>query len=414
MFKSRASASSNPSKKEGSRRAPKGKLDRPVMMGAPDKHSKKSSFGAKKPGKSRAGKPVAVFDVGSKTSKVVVGKVKDNRIYIDVLDGIINPKSCIDDGKIVDHHGVYSTIKELLNNNGVKLRDAVFTVDSREILRREMDIADVAKAEDRMGLVSYEMGQYLPIDTTSYVMQLKVISAYEEERARKLKVSVGAVPKNLIEPYVKLTDDAGLERVAMDINSNSIEKLINLEIASNPRSSLKDKNIVFIDMGHSYFNISIFGNGRYLFNKIVEVGGVNLDNAIAERMGVSEDEAEVIKIKNGTTYSVMDIIYHLHETPDSNNLNDLVLKDSLSTLDEWANEISQVLKYYTTRNRKNTIDEICLYGGCSFIKGIDEYFEKKLSLPTRCFYKFESVRLSNHELNDNILNYLNAIGALIR
>ncbi len=380
----------------------------------PSKVSYKVAKSSKKIGTTRNNKMLVSFDVGSKTTKMVVGKIKDGKLYIDIIDGLINPKSCVADGKIIDQHGIFSTVKELISHNGVKLRECVFTVDSTEIIRREMDIADVSKAEDRLGLVAYEMGQYLPIDTNSYVMQTKTIGTFEEDRTKKIKVSAGAVPKNLIEPYVRLTDDVGLERVAMDINSNAIEKLLNLELKMNPRSELRDKNIAFIDMGHSYFNISIFGGGRYLFNKVVEIGGVNIDNVISERMGVSEDEAEVIKIKNGSSISIMDLIYRLHEKPASGNLNDTVLKDTLSIYDEWANQISQVVKYYTTRNRKNTIDAVCLYGGCSFINGIDEYFGKKLQLPTSSFYDFGCIKLSNHELNDNILNYLNAIGAIIR
>lgn len=364
--------------------------------------------------KAKTNKELLVLDVGSKTTKLVVGKYNGKNLIIDVMDGIVNEKNACIDGKIIDRQEIKNTIKTLINSSKVKTRNSVITMESTEFIRKDLEIASVPDS-DILGVVSFGMAQYLPTDISSYVLQVKNIEDIDEMAAKKKKVSVGVMPKSIVLDYVQLTDALNLEREAMDMNSNALEKLLSLEIQNNPRSELANKNIVFIDMGHSFFNISIYNNGKYLFNKVLNIGGSMIDAVISDIMNIKTEEAEMIKIENNELHTAMDLQYKFGNTLEKpKSKEDKILNETLYIFDSWTSEINQVLKYYTTRNRNNSIDEVYLYGGGSFINGIDEYFEKKLQITTKDFVDFTCIKLPNLELNKNILNYLNAIGALIR
>lgn len=377
----------------------------------PNKESKTKSPTKIKP---ISNKPLIVFDIGSKTTKLVMGRFKGSRISIEAMNGSVNGKGSAYDGKILNLAEMSRVGKKLMSVSSLKLKEAVFTVESSMLIRRDMDIPNVPES-DVLGLVSNELRQYLPIDINSYILQVKLIGNVKEDGVQKKRIAVAALPKDIAEGFVNFSDTLGLDRNAMDINSNALEKLIMLENSVNRDSEFLDKNVVFIDMGHSFFNVAFYSNGKYLFNRMIPIGGKMVDSAIAERKRISEEEAEPIKIANAAKYSTLDLMHRFSKSKDlPQSSEDKVLYDTKNIYDKWANEISQVLKFFTTRDRKNTIDEIYLYGGCSFISGIDQYFERILKYPTKTFSNFKCIEAGSNEINKTILNYMNCIGAIIR
>jgi len=369
---------------------------------------------SKKGARQGSSKPLVVLDIGSKTTKLVSGRFRGNRITLEGFNGTVNTKEVTADGKISNLPEAERIIKELVKKSHSSLHDLVFTVDTTGLIRREITIPYVSE-EYVLGAVTYQMGDYLPIDINSYVLQVKEIGVFSENGHKRRRMSVAALPKEVTETYLTLCEKLNISMNSLDVNSNAVEKLLSLEIKTNPGSPFKGKNVVFIDMGHSYFNVSIYSNGKYLFNKIIAVGGKMVDKVIAARMHIPEKEAEVKKIANGSKYSVIDLMHRFSNDPNvENNFEALVLRDSLVIYEKWVSEVNKILNYFTTRDRANKIDEVYLYGGCSFINGIDEYFERRLQLPTKTFANFGSIELSSGEVNRNILNYLNVTGALIR
>jgi len=262
----------------------------------------------KVPKKSKmSGKARMSLDIGSKTTKLVTGILKGNSVNISSVNGTINKSEACFDGKMLDIHEVESTIKRLISSSSVHTKSAVCTIESTEIIRREMDISDVSEG-DLEGLVSYEISQYLPIDTANYLLQIRKLGSYQEDKINKIKIAVGAMPKGIAESYQKLYSALGLDQSALDINSNALEKLIKLEKKADSRSVFNNRNVAFIDMGHSFFNISIFGNGDYLFSKLLPIGGSMVDSVISDVYRIGLNEAETVKIRKSDNYSINDML----------------------------------------------------------------------------------------------------------
>ena len=360
-----------------------------------------------------SGKLRLAMDLGSKTSKLVVGKFKGSRASIDVMNGTVNNKGTVLNGKILNIGDAQKTVQKLIKASGTRVRNVVFTVETTSLIRREIDIPNVPD-EFVEGAVGYQMSEYFPIYVQSYSLQLKPVGTFTEDGYKKRRFSVAALSKEITETYVNFCDVMGIDNNSMDINSNAIEKLLQLEIRTNPNCPFKNRNVVFIDMGHSYFNVGVYANGTYLFNKMIPVGGYMVDDAIAKRMKIVPEDAEQIKVGNGTKYSAMDLMHQFSKSSGRDDMEGMVLRDTLSVYERWVTEIEQVLKYFTTRNKSNNIDEIYIYGGCSFINGIDQYFNRRLRLPTQAHADFRCIDAGSHELNKIVLNYLNPIGALIR
>ena len=322
------------------------------------------------------------FDIGSFNTKMLVGREKNGRLYMDQILSMRTPDKACMDGMVSEADNLSKMLASLSDQSRSTSKDMVFSIESSKIIKREFIIPQIPE-EDIAGLVTYEMGQYLPIDISQYSIQHKLTRSIEEEGVTKNEVSVSAVPKDIIQSYQQLFATVGLRPVAMNINANSIEKLIQYDMAYNPVSEYGEKNVVFIDMGHSGFNVSFYENGIYQFNRIIEIGGRMIDTLLLESLQMKQDQVFDIKRELCEKISVVDLDKKYGHVPDNyqpQNPNEKVLIELTSTFSQWIGQIDRVLQYMT-RSRERSIDNIYLYGGSSLIKGLDTYLANKLHIP---------------------------------
>ena len=374
----------------------------------------------KKPQQSAAKKikTALSIDIGNKMTKIVIGRQKGNTIGVEKAFAIRTPENACYDGLITNTEELGRVLKDFISKSNIRLKDVIFTIESTKIIKRELIIPEVSD-DDMLGVVTYEMGQYLPIDTNSYIIQCKKLEKItSEDGSSKMKVSVGALPKNIIEDYMKMLSSVGLQPHAMDIHSNALEKLVQMDIANNKSREVADKNVVFVDMGHTFFNIAVFENGKCTLNRVMEIGGQMIDKLISDRLQIDSFKAESVKWDLCSKINVLDIARKYGDLSkiDMNGRtdNEKILIEMISIINYWMNQIEKVFKYYTTRDRNNSIDQIYIYGGCSLINGIDDYFEKRFSVRSGRITSLGQYDYLQSGMAKEMPLYTNAIGALIR
>ena len=77
-------------------------------------------------------------------------------------------------------------------------------------------------------VIRYEIQQYLPINLEDYILQGKILAEKEVDGTKKLEVRVIAYPEKIARGYYNLLLKLGLKPDALDVNYNSVNKLINL------------------------------------------------------------------------------------------------------------------------------------------------------------------------------------------
>lgn len=390
---------------------------KPVLMKVEEK--KQDMYGRKSKAKNpkvksfkrkRSSKPLISLDVGSHTLKIVVGQYKNNRVIIKKMCSIQISEFAISDGKLVQKDSVGAGILNLLRDAKVHGKDIVCTVESSEVIRREMLLPWVNEG-DIKGLITYEIGQHLPINPESYIIQYKVRGNKAGKDVQQLRLIVFAMPKNLASDYLDMLRSLHLKPYAMDTNTNALEKLLSLKNTVKPNH----KKIVFIDMGHSRFNVSFFGSEDCLFSKKLDIGGDMLNEVLLSNFEIGEKEAEKLKIYNMERISVLDMSNAYGSTTEpmtarADEESEIILKCFMEIIERWTDEIDQVLKYIFRENGE--IDVIYLYGGCSNIYEINRYFQARFGIETICIEHISSI--TGKIDRGQIPIYLNAICALIR
>jgi type IV pilus assembly protein PilM len=225
------------------------------------------------------------------------------------------------------------------------------------------------------------------------------------------------VPKSIIQTYQNLFTSIGLNPLSMEIHSNSIEKLIQFHKNLTSNSAYANKGVIFIDMGHSFFNVSFYEKGLYQFNRVIEAGGRDLDSIISKSLDISGKKAETAKREIFKKISVEDLdIKYGHVTSDFQppSPKAKLLIDLLGAINQWVSQINSVLAYMK-RSKEKSIDRIYIYGGISQINGLSSYLEKRLGIKTsipKSLYRFACARDIDKQME--MAEYGNALGAFLR
>ena len=316
------------------------------------------------------------IDIGSSFIKFAVGQKMGRRLKIDKTFVAKLPAGVYENGHMHNIQEMKAIIQGAINANGIKIKDVICTLESTDAIKRELIVPAVA-SEDLSEMVRYEIGQYLPIDINSYVLQHKVVREFEEENVKKYELLVAALPKEIIHTIYTMLLEMGLTPYALDIHSNAIDKMA-AEYDMINGSSIKGSTVAFLDLGHENINVIIIEKGRYNFNRLIKFGTRDFEQLSTE-----------LEFKT---------------------LEDI---SSLDVLDKWIDEIDKVFKYYTSRSTDNTIDKIFIYGGISVMEGLDTYIHERVNIPTEVIKSVENIEIVSG--NDNTLaQSLNAISALIR
>ncbi|NFG27580.1 pilus assembly protein PilM [Clostridium botulinum] len=342
---------------------------------------------------------VVAFDIGSTNIKIAEGTYYKGILSIEKLIDIPTPAEAIIDGNIEKKELLVSILQKALNENGINAKEGICTNNSSLIINREILIPDV-KDEELDTVVRYEIQQYLPINLDDYVLQMTKIGEEFSDEGKKLEIRAIAYPEKMAKGYYDLLMNLNLKPFALDVNYNALNKLLNhIEVINNHKVNIEE-SLVFIDMGSTSLDVNIYNNGVLKFTRIIKAGGKYLDEILYENMNIPIEEIEKFKSH--------DIDLKEEELKFQNQI-------IIDTLDEWIDKIEKIIQFYKSKNFDDDINKIFIYGRTSRIKNLEQYITSKIGIETIKIRNIpEIINDSNIEVDENIDNFINVIGSLIR
>lgn len=363
-----------------------------------------------KPTRSRKAKKTRIvkrdrvsIDIGSKYIKIVEGMYDGKVVSIKNLATIPTPENSYLDGDITDFSALKTTLYSAINQTGMTSKEAIYTMESKSIISREVELPSVNE-KDIKQMMGFQLEEYFPVNLDEYVMQSKVVEEIDTEDKKESKISVSILPKTMCEDYLNLTESLNLKPIALDMNDNSIYKLLSESFKINGKEEdLNNKTIATLDIGYNVTNIVIVENGIYRFSRLIEVSGKDINKDLEEKLNIPQDEVERIKVNIGSVL-----------TDDSNEQLDSIKSVIQGSLSELCDEVERIFRYHTSRSTGKNIDGIYIYGATSRMIDIEKFIEGNLSIPTYKIDNLPNVRLSKKYRDAEIIQYANAIGAIMR
>ncbi|MDO4926256.1 MAG: type IV pilus assembly protein PilM [Turicibacter sp.] len=335
-------------------------------------------------------KPVISFDFGSESIKVVEGRYVNGQLKVtNYLK--VPTQGVLEDGRIVNEKLLIKNLETALKEHKVKAKYAICTLNSTQIINRELFVP-VVEEDELDTVVRFEIQQFLPINLSDYLIQYVILDQVEVNGEPRLKLNVVTFPEKLAATYYKVLKEVGLKPHALDVTYNSLGKLANYSKLLNEVTDAKGA-VAFVDMGAQSIDLNIFTNGNVQFTRLIKSGGMTIN----ERLNQLPD----MSIKSAASLQHADL-----------NGDEVISRILRLSVDEMMYELERVLQFYRNKSVGNKIDHVFILGGYSNINGLETYMSEKLSILTSQIKELNNVDFSDSSIQ--VHEYANAIGAMIR
>ena len=304
-------------------------------------------------------KPLFGLDIGFSSMKVMQTSPEGkNAVVVGYGVNRFDPK-IIKDGVILDIPAMAKSAHELFDKfivGEISTKRVAMSIPAMRTFTRTIKLPKLTNKELE-DAVRIEAEQYIPVPIDDLYMDYSITSTTETE----IELLAVAVPKKIVDSYVALAKVLGLELVVLEATIASSARLfVHTEIGDVPT--------VIIDYGSISSDITIFDHG-IIVTGTAGGGGDNFTDIIAETLGITKSEAQVIKEKYGLSYSKKQKEITTALEP---------------TLEQILKEIRRMIRYYEERygdDRK--IVQIVTLGGGSNMPGLSDYMTNALRLPVR-------------------------------
>ncbi|GAU79404.1 type IV pilus assembly protein PilM [Fusibacter sp. 3D3] len=357
-------------------------------------------------------KGVLAMDFGSHSLKLVVCQQNNQKIKVLQMFSIDFEPDFYENGHIKAFDEMKTLIVDNLKKHKIKLKNVVVSMESTDIIKREITIPHVAQ-EDQMDLINYEVNQYLPIDLETYILQYKILRAFEEDERAFLEVKLGAMPKEMAKKHYDLLTQCGLLPQVLDIHSHTIEAFVKWNFEG--MDVLEKNTIAFIDFGYSMISINLIEKGSFVFNRIISINGREIMQMVSEKLEIPQSEVNK-KLEEINIFELQDARRQLlaqNRATEEYRPLELVVDQFGAYLEDWLEELSKVFKYYTSRSIENSIDQIYIYGGNSNLEGLSDYMQQKLESNVQILRPLNKIEFTPKITDHRFQKYIHAFGSYL-
>jgi type IV pilus assembly protein PilM len=132
-------------------------------------------------------------------------------------------------------------------------------------------------------------------------------------------------------------------------------------------------------MGAGVTNFVVVENGEATFSRDISVGGLTFTTDIQKAMGVSQQEAEGLKISAGTGQAVpQEVTDAIHQTNEA-----------------ISEEIRRSFDFFLATSSEAKIEKVYVTGGGIGVPGLFEQIKSSLNLPLEGFNPFINIGASS-------------------
>lgn len=346
---------------------------------------------------------VIAIDIGSKHTKIVFGKVHKDVIKIQTARTLDTPIECISDGNITDFKIIARTINVALNEMGLKEKKVSFTSNSTAIITRDL-MLPLTNPNEMYSLVKFQMEKYLPIKFDQYILQYSIVDTIEEEDVKKALINVVVYPKHMEENYSAIAKRIRCTPKALDFNANCVNKLFLKNIIVNDEAYNSEETVALIDLGHEYTNVTILSKGKLEFTRVMEKGLANIDMELSHDLEISLEKAKDLREK----YFDLSLVEQDLDTSTEAGMVNATCHREFKGITE---DVVRIFQYFRNKSNGKNVERIFIFGGAANLKKIDKFFERNTSITTTKINSMSNIKFNSKE---ELGNYLNAIGALVR
>lgn len=304
---------------------------------------------------SRTHLPIGI-DLGSRMIRLLQLERRANGLAVTAaaacaLPAEINPKH---DGY---HQAAADAILKLIGGGGFHGKDIVSCLPAGIVHYKNLRLPKMP-ADELASAVTWEADERLSLKKQKVITQFYDAGEVRQGEDLREEVILMAAPAAFIEAHIESLNGCGLQVSALDAIPGALARV--MLIGEQDHIPEKAVTRVAIDIGWSSSKVLILHGRRIVFFKLLDIGGRHLDQAVAEHLGVPENEARDVRRRQEQPGPA--------EDPEANPAADdrvqRTLMEAMRPLaSELAREIGLCLRYYSVTFRGPRPEHATLLGG---------------------------------------------------
>jgi type IV pilus assembly protein PilM len=327
--------------------------------------------------KKRSLQPIGL-DIGHNSIKMIQLAINEEHISILAADKV-RIKASMNGDEEARRSFVVSAIKQILTEGKFHGRNVVSCLPNDKLKITSLRLAEMETDGIEQALKK-EAGQRFGLDPEKDIINYLVAGNVQCGDEIKNELILFAASDETIRSHIAMLEEVRLRPVAIDTVPCALFRSFK---RSRRREEDKEETVVFVDVGSRFTTVVFARGGEISFTKQITIGGEKFNSEIASRLGVSIDEAEILREKlqmESTINAGIGLGVPQSSSPgqdgavsfplggqDGNALDtstQQVMVDAVgAAAEELAREISLCLRYYTVTFRGKHVERAVFSGG---------------------------------------------------
>lgn len=304
-------------------------------------------------------KPLFGMDIGYGSVKVMQTGWDHTKQKVQGYGVTSFSSEAIQDGIIADPELLAKAVHEMFENHiigEITSRRVAIAVPASRTYNRPITLPKLSP-KDLAQAVMLEAEQYIPLPIENLYLDYHITRKTDKE----IELLAVASPKKMIDSYLTLTRMLGLDVVTIETSIGAGGRLF-------MQAEQSDIPTVLIDFGSISADITIYDQDL-IVTGTVTCGGDIFTELIAGALGVTKQEAQVIKSK-----------YGLGVSKKQAEITGALTEE----LEKLLKEIRRMIRYFEERSgSEDKIGQIVTMGGGANMPGLSEFMTNRLRLPVR-------------------------------
>ena len=327
------------------------------------------------------GKELLGLDLGSNSVKLVQlsrGKHKWQLVKVGIA---YLPPEAIVDGSIIDSMTVADTIRDLVREQSVSVKSVASALTGHSVIIKKVSLP-VMTEDDLAESIQWEAEQYIPFPVSDVNIDFQILGE-AAEASGQMDVMLVAVKKDVINDYVNVIKDAGLDPAVMDVDSFALENMLENSYSLEP-----NENVAIVNVGASITVLSILVGGVTVFTRAIPMGGNQFAEEIQKELNISFKDAETVKLG--------EYVEGIDETLAEPIMGRLA--------DKLAVEIKRSVEFFLGGSAGLYVNKIFLSGGASRARGLSDTIQERTAIPVETVNPFQNVNFNEKNFNADYLS----------
>ncbi|MCD6094420.1 type IV pilus assembly protein PilM [bacterium] len=256
-------------------------------------------------------------------------------------------------------------LKKILKEAKIETKNAHFSLPLFSSFFTIINLP-LMKPDEIPEAVKLQAHQYIPVPVEEVVLDWSIIEEEEALFENKIQVLLVAVPKDVINKYVRIARLLGLSLKTLEVESFSEARAL---VKEDKRPTL------IIDIGGRTTNIIIVDKGFIRLCHNLDFSGFALTRTLSKRLGISLKRAAEFQKAKGL----------------KKEIGGLVRSALLPAIDKMIFGVERAMNTYLAQHPKRKIERIILSGGTANMPGLCDYISSKFEIKTEIADPFKEI-----------------------